>query len=89
MTGELDDADRPDACSNSCRGCPTTVREPLPSRSTRARPSHWDSLHGSATYMIGARQGQGGIVNVVADAGIASRSRARVVAFFRKHLGVD
>jgi hypothetical protein len=49
----------------------------------------WDSRHGSAPYEASARQGKGGIVNVVADPDIARQSREFAATWFGRHLGAS
>ena len=89
LTGDKDDIDRPDACQKFLAALPDAVRAHFSLTVYPDATFAWDSRFGSATYMIGARQGQGGIVTTVADPAIARRSRADVVAFFRKHLGAE
>jgi dienelactone hydrolase len=49
----------------------------------------WDSRFSSATYDASAKDGKGGIVNVIADPALAERSREAAVAYFKQHLGVN
>jgi len=49
----------------------------------------WDSRFSSATYDASAKDGKGGIVNVIADPALAEQSREAAVAYFRQHLGVN
>ena len=49
----------------------------------------WDSRFSSASYDASAKDGKGGIVNVIADPVVAEQSRESAVAYFRQHLGVD
>jgi dienelactone hydrolase len=49
----------------------------------------WDSRFSSASYDASAKDGKGGIVNVIADPALAEQSRQAAVVYFRQHLGVD
>lgn len=49
----------------------------------------WDSRFSSASYDASAKDGKGGIVNVVADPVVAERSRESALTYFKQHLGVD
>lgn len=49
----------------------------------------WDSRFGSATYDASAKEGKGGIVEVIANAAIATQSQQSAVAFFRQYLELD
>ncbi len=49
----------------------------------------WDSRFSSASYDASAKDGKGGIVNVIADSAVAEQSRKAAVAYFRQHLGAD
>jgi dienelactone hydrolase len=49
----------------------------------------WDSRFSSASYDANAKDGKGGIVNIIADPVVAAQSQAAAVAYFRQHLSVD
>ena len=49
----------------------------------------WDSRFSSATYDANAKEGKGGIVDVVANAVIATQSQQSAVAYFRQYLELD
>ena len=49
----------------------------------------WDSRFSSASYYANAKDGKGGIVNIIADPVVAAQSQAAAVAYFRQHLSVD
>jgi len=49
----------------------------------------WDSRFSSATYDASANEGKGGIVDVIADADMATESRQSAVAYFSRYLKLD
>ena len=49
----------------------------------------WDSRFSSATYDASAKEGKGGIVDVIANAVIATQSQQSAVAYFRRYLERD
>jgi len=88
LTGDKDDADRPDACQRFLDDLPQQVRPNFSLTMYRDATFGWDSRFGSATYLPGGNQGKGGIVTIVADPEIARQSRELCVSFFKKHLTV-
>ena len=89
LAGDRDDYDEPEDCRRFLDELPATV---LPHFALTVYPgaTHgWDGVAGGAYHDVGARAGRGGIVDVVDDPDIASRSRAFAVEFFRRHLLVD
>jgi dienelactone hydrolase len=49
----------------------------------------WDSRFGSTTYDANAKEGKGGIVEVIANAVVATQSQQSAVAYFSRYLEFD
>ena len=89
LAGENDDYDDPDTCERFVADLPADVRPHFSVTVYRGATFAWDSRFSSASYEASGRKGTGGIVQVVANEHIASRSRAFAVAYFAKHLGAE
>ena len=89
LAGDKDDYNDPDSCRQFLAGLPVQVRPHFFLVVYPGATFAWDSRFSSATYDAGARKGKGGIVNVVADAETANRSRALAVDYFLKSLAAN
>ena len=86
LVGGRDDFDGPDGCERFLRALPAASRNAFGLTVYPDATFAWDSAFGSAPYEAAARQGRGGIVTVVADSGVAARSRTFAVEYFRQSL---
>jgi uncharacterized protein len=86
LAGGMDDYDGPAGCQPFLDALPKESRAAFGLTSYPQATFAWDSVFGSAPYEALAHRGRGGIVNVVADPGTASSSRAFAAGFFARHL---
>src|SRR5262245_24314084 len=89
LAGDKDGYDDPDGCERFVAALPGEVRRHFSVTVYSGATHGWDGRAGGAFYDMFASNGNGGTVDVVADAEIARRSRQFTVEFFRKHLGAD
>ncbi len=89
LAGERDDYDGADGCRRFVAALPREARRHVGLTVYPRATFAWDSRHGSAPYEASARQGKGGIVNVVADTDIARQSREFAATWFGRHLGAS
>lgn len=84
--GKDDGDDDPAMCEKFVAQLPERVRPHFQVKVYPEATFGWDSKFSSATHMVGAKQGKGGIVNIVASEGIAAQSRELAVSFFEQAL---
>jgi dienelactone hydrolase len=84
--GKDDGDDDPAMCEKFVAQLPAPVRPHFEVKVYPEATFAWDSRFSSATHMVGAKQGKGGIVNIVASERIAAQSRELAVSFFEKAL---
>lgn len=87
LSGSKDDYDNPDDCPKFLAELPDPVRRDFSLTVYPDATFGWDSRFSSAQYDAAARNGKGGIVNVVADAEVADQSRGFAVSYFTTALG--
>jgi len=87
LAGDRDDYDGPDGCTRFVAALPPEARRHVGLTVYPGATFAWDSRFGSAPYEASARQGKGGIVNVVANPDIARQSREFAAAWFGRRLG--
>jgi uncharacterized protein len=89
LSGDKDDSDGPEACPKFLAELPEQVRPYFSLTVYPGATFAWDSRFSSATYLVGAKEGKGGIVNIVADPDTAKKSREFAVTYFKKNLGAQ
>jgi len=89
LAGDKDDYDDPDGCFQFLAWLPADVRPHFSVSVYEGATFGWDHRFGGATYEAGGNKGNGGIVNVIANAQIAKQSQAFAVSYFKKHLAAD
>lgn len=89
LAGARDDYDGADGCRRFVAALLREARRHVGLAVYPRATFAWDSRHGSAPCEASARQGKGGIVNVVADPDIARQSREFAVTWFGRHLGAQ
>ena len=89
LAAEKNDYDDRYTCAKFVGALPAEVQRDVSVTVYPGATFGWDSRFSSATYDAMAKDGKGGIVNVVADPVIAEKSREAAVAYFRQHLGID
>jgi dienelactone hydrolase len=87
LVGSEDGYDGQDSCTLFLSEMHPAARQSFALTVYEGATFAWDSRFGWATYEAGGRQGQGGVVTVVADPEVADRSRAFALGFFGRHLG--
>ena len=89
LTGDKDDYDGPDGCQLFLEWLPAHARRYFSLTVYEGATFAWDSRFSSAVYEAGAKRGQGGIVNVIANSETARQSRQLAVRFFSTSLGAE
>jgi dienelactone hydrolase len=85
---DYDNRDR-EACARFIAALPAEVQRHFSLTVYSEATFGWDSRFSSATYDANAKEGKGGIVDVIADAVIATASQQSTVAYFRRYLAID
>ena len=89
LVGEKDDYDAPDGCQRFLAALPAQVRRHFSLTVYPGATFGWDSRFSHASRNPHAKQGKGGIVDVIANADIANQSREFAAAYFRRNLATD
>ena len=76
-------------CAKFVDALPADVRRHISVTTYAGATFGWDSRFGSASYDASAKDGKGGIVNVIADPALAEQSRESALVYFRQHLQVE
>ena len=83
---DYDSRDR-EVCAKFIAALPAEVRKHFSLTVYPEATFGWDSRFSSAAYDANAKEGKGGIVEVIANADLAAQSQESVVAYFKRHLG--
>lgn len=89
LAAEKNDYDDRYTCAKFVGALPAEVQRHVSVTVYPGATFGWDSRFNSASYDASAKDGKGGIVDIIADPVVAERSREAAVAYFRQHLGVD
>ena len=89
LAAEKNDYDESDTCAKFVEALPADVQRHFSLIVYPGATFGWDSRFSSASYDASAKDGKGGIVNIVADPAMAKQSRESAVVYFKRHLGVD
>ena len=82
------DSRDPEVCARFIAALPPEVRRHFSLTVYPDATFGWDSRFSSATYDTNAKEGKGGIVEIIANAELAAQSQQSVVAYFTRHLGL-
>ena len=82
---DYDDRDR-EVCARFVAALPAEVQRHLSLTVYPDATFGWDSRFGSAAYDANAKAGKGGIVEVIANADLATQSQQSAVAHFARNL---